>query len=356
MGGGSWNGKNFGGLHTGADKKQNGGPYSNDGYKHDINCSHQNFIKGEEVMYIGSSNKNKHKKDIPNGSLGTVVQKNNLQNHLQKSSRSLILVDFGEHGKRYVRKNLLQFPSDYSDSLQTQLDNIPTSNQSTRTLLRSKKKSKERELKYKQTLKNREDNKEYRQFRKDLLDTKKIELLEQSIELVNSPEYNELKNKYTEKKASLVKLRERYSQSKLSNNMTKEEFNKNKYIQQKINDGSTLEQATEMYTTQEQKDKETIELLKTESTSLSNEIDRRKELSKILKATSESSARDFFRNEYSSRYYYNQMLYQKWCEYNNVKPVIHKPKDRKVTPTVKHKSTFELDLLRWGLYPSDVTY
>ena len=355
MGGGSWNGKNFGGMHTGANKNQNNGPYSNDGYIPQ-NDSHLEYIKGENVIYVGSTNKIKHKNDIPNGALGTVVDKNNLNNKLNKSSRSQIKVDFGEYGVRLVNKKVLQISNDYSNSLAHNLNCNVRGKQSHLNKIRNKKRSKERELKYKQTLKNREDNKQYREFRKELLDTKKNELLEQSIELVNSPEYYDIKQKYTDKKNLLVKLRETYSQSKLSNdsNMTKEEFNKNKYIQQKINDGSTLEQATEMYNTQEQKDKETIELLKTESTSLSKEIDRRKELSKLLKSTSESSARDFFRNECSSEYYYNQMLHQKWLEHTNQPVVTQKPYNYTVNPNVQATSTSELDLLRWGLYPRDV--
>ena len=96
MGGGSWNGKNFGGLHTGADKKQNSGPYSSDGYIRNPRVSHLDFVAGEEVIYIGSS-KYKHKTNIPNGTKGTVLEK---EGGL-KSARSVLRIDFKEHGVRY---------------------------------------------------------------------------------------------------------------------------------------------------------------------------------------------------------------------------------------------------------------
>ena len=54
MGGGSWNGKNYGGLHTGADKKQNVGPYSSDGYRPNPFLSNLDFVTGDEVIYIGN--------------------------------------------------------------------------------------------------------------------------------------------------------------------------------------------------------------------------------------------------------------------------------------------------------------
>ena len=77
MGGGSWNGKNFGGMHTGADKKQNGGPYHNNGYVHEPNISHLDFMEGDKVRYTGSE-KYKHKSRVPNGAIGTVMKKDNL--------------------------------------------------------------------------------------------------------------------------------------------------------------------------------------------------------------------------------------------------------------------------------------
>ena len=62
MGGGNWNGKNFGGMHTSDGKKQNAGPYSNNGFQPEPFTSHRDFVEGDEVIYTGSSSKNKNKR------------------------------------------------------------------------------------------------------------------------------------------------------------------------------------------------------------------------------------------------------------------------------------------------------
>ena len=99
----------------------------------------------------------------------TVVDKNNLNNPKQKSSRSLILVDFGLYGFCYVHKNVLQFTSDYSDCLETLCEKQGTTDgdQSSRNKVRSDKRSKFRDAKYQQTLENREKRKQFREWRKD---------------------------------------------------------------------------------------------------------------------------------------------------------------------------------------------
>ena len=172
MGGGSWNGKNYGGLHTGADKKQNVGPYSSDGYRPNPFLSNLDFVTGDEVIYIGS-NKFKHKTRVPNGTKGTLLSKNNLKDKKLKSSRSIHLVDFGEYGKRYVRKELLQFTSDYSESLEHQMDllELKSSLQDYRNEYKKSVKQQLREEKYQQTLKNREENKRFREWRITFLDS-----------------------------------------------------------------------------------------------------------------------------------------------------------------------------------------
>ena len=48
------NSKNFGGLHTGTGKYQNGGPYANNGYQKK-SLSHSSFKEGDRVAYIGSN-------------------------------------------------------------------------------------------------------------------------------------------------------------------------------------------------------------------------------------------------------------------------------------------------------------
>ena len=97
MGGGSLNGKNFGGMHTGADKRANSGPYSNDGYRPNPTSSHLDFEVGDKVNYIGSE-KYKHKSRVPNGAIVTIMKKDNLTNKRQKTCRSILKVDFGQNG------------------------------------------------------------------------------------------------------------------------------------------------------------------------------------------------------------------------------------------------------------------
>ena len=117
MGGGSYNGKNFGGMHTGTDKNANAGPYSNNGYRPEPNVSHLDYEVGDTVTHIGSE-KYKHKSRVPNGAKGLIMKKDNLSNKRQKTCRSILKVDFGLYGINYIRKELLQFPSDYSECLE----------------------------------------------------------------------------------------------------------------------------------------------------------------------------------------------------------------------------------------------
>ena len=53
---GSFNGKNYGGLHTGTGKYQNGGVYSNDGYRKQVHKSSE-FTVGKRGIYIWSQSR-----------------------------------------------------------------------------------------------------------------------------------------------------------------------------------------------------------------------------------------------------------------------------------------------------------
>ena len=116
MGGGHFNGKNHGGEHTGDGKKQKCGPYSANGYRPEPDISHQDFEVGLQVIYTGT-NKNKNMNYIPNGTLGEIMKKNN-PSKLQKTSRSILKVDFGDKGIRYVNKSVLQLVGSFEENHQ----------------------------------------------------------------------------------------------------------------------------------------------------------------------------------------------------------------------------------------------
>lgn len=96
--------KNFGGLHTGTGKYQNGGPYANNGYQKK-RISHSSFKEGDRVAYIGS---NKRFLEVightRESSEGTVVSKYGSRG---KSSRSLIRILFKNGTVAYIHKTSL---------------------------------------------------------------------------------------------------------------------------------------------------------------------------------------------------------------------------------------------------------
>ena len=95
---------NFGGLHTGTGKYQNGGPYANNGYQKK-RISHSSFKEGDRVAYIGSNKRFLeligHTKE---SSEGTVVSKYGSRG---KSSRSLIRIIFKNGTVAYIHKTSL---------------------------------------------------------------------------------------------------------------------------------------------------------------------------------------------------------------------------------------------------------
>jgi len=96
---GSWNGKNFGGLHTGTGKYQKGGVYSSNG-KRFKPFPNSKFEVGKEVAYIGS-----HKDYRGEMGKGVVVSKNG---DTIRSGRSIIKVKLGNQNV-YFHKNNLRF-------------------------------------------------------------------------------------------------------------------------------------------------------------------------------------------------------------------------------------------------------
>ncbi len=94
---GSWNNKNYGGLHTGTGKYQKGGVYSTNGLRHK-KIPNNKFTDGTEVRYMG-----KHKDHV--NVRGKVVSK---KDDTHKSGRSIIKVETNENKYTYFHKNNLE--------------------------------------------------------------------------------------------------------------------------------------------------------------------------------------------------------------------------------------------------------
>lgn len=353
MGAGSYNkyGKNYGGMHTSDGKKQSSSPYSNAGYIKKTH-SHKDYKPGSVVNYIGSE-KNKHALSIPSGQKGVVIKKNNLRNPLMKSSRSQILVDFGDKGTHYVNKNVIQLTSDYSDSIRKQLSNTRQGVQSHRNPHRGNSPSNEEKIA--NTLDNRLENKRFREWRKEFLNKKQLLLSASVEEMTKSPEYSRLKDERKSVKDALEKLETLY-------NPTEEPVKKSEYIQSVISPEVSIEQAETMYTIKKEGDLRMIKMLKQSIMNINEKFkETSNELSKLTTII-DSRARDYFRNECSSPFYYNQMLQKEWNKENGIE-MIEKSEvesddenkdETKVTTTDAPKETFNQRLLLWGLYPRDV--
>jgi len=97
---GSWNGTNFGGLHTGTGKYQKGGVYSANGERFKSSPNRE-FTEGIKVAYTGT-----HKDFIHEE--GLVVSK---VGDKSRSGRSFIKVKL-ENQNVYIHKNNLRFVTD----------------------------------------------------------------------------------------------------------------------------------------------------------------------------------------------------------------------------------------------------
>lgn len=385
MGGGHWNGKNFGGMHTSDGKKKNAGPYSNNGFQPEPFTSHRNFVDGDEVIYTGSSSKNKNKRNVPNGAVGTVVEKG--YNRLQKSSRSTILVDFGQNGVRYVNKNCLMFPSDDEECMEKRLDappvilgvqshrrkkfvtveepilkgdsveeqttekliteEPPVEDQATEEESTVKKKIAIGEYKQQMREQSRIKRKEYRQFRKDLLDKKELELEVEISSGMNDPKNVKLRDDRKRINESIEEIKEKYEPSE---NLTKLE-----YMNKQSNGSLTQDQLESMYKVHKEQDMRRIKILKHH---LLNVSDQLKSSSKELGTLEDvyNSDRRYFTHEYGSASEYRQMVQKAWVKL----PVQGKPKriyslkndSKEVLPPPVED--IKMNLLKWGLYPQDV--
>ena len=95
---GDYNGKNYGGLHTGTGKYQKGGVYSTNGQRYE-RLSHRRFKEGLKIAYVGCH------KDFK-GTYGEIINK---KNDTFRSSRSTIKVKLNDERITYFHKNSLRF-------------------------------------------------------------------------------------------------------------------------------------------------------------------------------------------------------------------------------------------------------
>lgn len=312
MGGGHWNGKNHGGEHTGNGKKLHTGHYCNNGYRRD-----QSMIKfkvGDTVFYTGT-NKNKSQYYIPNGTCGVIMEKEN-SNKLLKTSRSLMKVDFNDHGIRYVKKDLLQHDKDYTLFIQTlsEMDNMGYQNP--RNNKKKLVKDHYKHQNYERILNNRKHNKGFREWRKNYLDALRISLFNKRNYLNSNPDINSKKKREIELKQLMLPIKKKDTLTECESKQLKE-------YQKEISD-------IDEYLKKNKKEYETLDIF----------------------LSHHDNSRQYVRNV-SSAYDYNKLLHE---EYNKVNP-----KEEAYIPTKKSKKqpvkkNVNIDLLKWGLYPSDVRF
>jgi len=356
MGGGSWNGKNFGGMHTGADKRASSGPYSNNGYRPEPNVSHLDFMEGDKVTYIGSE-KYKHKYRVPNGSKGTVMVKDNLSNKRQKTSRSILKVDFGQYGISYIRKELLQFPSDYSDCLETQLEDMSQNEgiQDYRNEQKKVTKGKLQSSKYKKILENRLKKKEFREWRQQYLDEKKLELQANAMGLKLSSEYKTKREHYNKLKEEYEELSSLYEGSDAKAYL---EVNKECLATDPEATRITIQKT---FNNKKNKDTHTSTLLRNSMRDIEDYFDESSKEYKDLMEVINDGSRKYVR-EVSCKTDYNNYLHHHYGQKDKEAKVDYKYKA--IKPSRKYKvdvdveaiESKEISLLQWGLYPRNVSY
>ena len=217
MGGGQFNGKNHGGQHTGDGKKQKMGLYSSNGFSPDNTISHLDFTPDNMVIYVGT-NKNKNKFYIPNGCEG-IIMDNGKENKLQKTSRSMFKVNFGDKGIHYVRKELLQHVDAFTENQILTLERLDKSTQHGRNEKKKLVQEKLQAAKHSKILSNRAENKQFREWRKEHLDEEHVNLQTKLATYKNTEEYYQSKQREAELKQLIRTLK---MSGDLSEEQTKE--------------------------------------------------------------------------------------------------------------------------------------
>ena len=284
-------------------KNQNAGPYCANGYRHNSNASHLNFVEGEDVFYIG----NRKSKKLTKGQKGVVMPKT--KQDRSKTNRSLIKVDFSESGVRFVSKQLLQSPSDYTFCLQDQLSRCQSGKQAQRNDRKKTIQSQLRQTNYEQTLANRAERKRFREWRKEYLD-----LLESRLE-----------SDYATKKQC----------QEVKDNRVREADVKKQIRQIKEKDDLTDE------------DKSLLESYQSEIKEISQfEKAHYKELNVLKEMIHNKASRKFVRCVYS-RPSYNDYLHS--IRLNDTYPKIRKPSRDYTVNESKEVSDNSIQRFQWGL-------
>ena len=353
MGGGNYNGKNHGGEHTGDGKKQKCGPYSANGYRPEPEISHKDLTVGSQVIYTGS-NKNKNKNYIPNGTLGVIMEKDN-SSKLQKTSRSILKVDFGEQGVRYVNKNVLQLVGSFEENQDYVLDTTDKEGiQSERNDKKKKVQGKLRPAKYANILENREENKEFREWRKDHLDEKQIDIQNDINQLQSTPEYKQKRESRKKINESMETINDKYSP-------VKEPETKTKFMSDHKDEYKTYEECVKQYNIQKDEDMKKLKYLKYESIKVQDYFDSTSAEIKKLNEVANRGNRQFV-HEVTGKTEYNTYLHHHYEQRNKVDKVdydykeyeLEPSKEYKVDPSVKATEPENINLLQWGLYPHQV--
>lgn len=373
----------------GLDKNQNAGPYSNDGYRKDPRISHLDFMEGEVVEFVGQSEKTKHKRGIPNGSLGTILDKSTMKNKRMKLSRSELFVDFGKYGTRIVRKELLRFPDDHEDQLDNLVDtqgsiqgyqdytqemNRKQKNRLINELLfvsdeneevslkklrefnekvntihkqindNNERKNTLKQDKINQTLTNRENNKKYRIWRQEFLHTKYLDLEQQVNNLYCSPEYKQkrvLKKKLMDE---IDELTDKYTP-------TNEPITKSKFIETLSESDKEPEK---FYHYQKDKDVIRLKYLKQELQKVQIYLKESTKDIHTLSSYIDSPSRQYI-PEVSDRTDYLQYLHYHYEGGSEYKYEGQKPsREYKVDSNVSINKDNDIKLFQWGLNPQDV--
>jgi len=355
MGGGQYNGKNHGGGHTGDSKKQKCGPYSANGYRPEPEISHKDFVVGSQVTYTGT-NKNKNKIYIPNGTLGEIMEKDN-SSKLQKTSRSILKVDFGEQGVRCVNKNVLQLVGSFEENQEYVLETTDKEGiQSERNDKKKKVQEKIRPANYAKILKNRENNKEFREWRKNFLDEKQNDIQNDINKLQSSPEYKQKKDTRKKLTVEIEEIQVRYS-------LAKEPETKTKFISEYRgkNPHHTYEQREKQYLKQKDNDFKRQKYLKNELLKVKEYFESSSDEIKKLNEVMNRGNRQFVYNV-TGKDDYNTYLHHHYEQRNKVdkvdydyKKYLLKPSEEyKVDPNVKATEPENINLLLCGLYPHQV--
>ena len=337
MGGGHFNGKDHGGEHTGTGKKNKCGPYSANGYRPHTQLSHLDFIPSEHVYYTGTS-KNKSKHYIPNGTEGVILEKDTY-NKLQKIPRSVLKVDFGKKGIRYVHKDVLQHVDDYEEYIEELLD-TPSMFDGYQADRNDKKKDVKEKLKperYEQILKNREATKEFREWRKEFLHTMELSLYNQLDKIQVAPEYKT--------KMDLRKIRKSEYEELLD-----------KYTDENIVSDFDNQYEEKSYNQKRKKDEHRIKVLKGDLYDLEmyfeNSSDEIKKINDLL----HSGSKQYVRHVNSKQDYNNYLHCIKSASDYKYKDTLLKPsRDYTMIESDRvSKQPKNLDLLLWGLNSRDV--